>query len=366
MRVLVVATSSPYTLGTRLMASLAAGLAARGDVVAVATALHSETEQAVEQAWPRLSLRSVSGGGWLRQAMSVRGIVTALRPDALLVGSAHDAVLAAFATGKRGAIVRRLAAEERRAFLEPDGEPDGTLPWRARFALSRANITPWGGQALAIGWPVAEPHTGAEVHRLPLENGAGGPYLALMPGHVHDEQVAAALRAIAHLRSRHPELQVMLLGDASGLQATRLHAAALGLSSCVHLTPMQSLLDHQLAHASAVWVTERGDSGAIATLAAMQQRIPVVVPSDASFTELLTPGVSGFVAPADSSGMLIAELARVIGDVSVRRDMGEAAAAKVAREHDWNTFVDEAAMLLARAAGVGVTRITRRPSLTPA
>ncbi len=365
MRVLVVATTPQFTLGTRLMATLAAGLASRGEVVAIATAIRSETEAAVERTFPRLSVRSVSGNAWVRQALSLRGIVTALRPEALLAGSVHDAVLAAFAVGKGGAIVRRLAVDERAAYTHRAGERDDDLPWRARFALSRARITRWGETTPAIGWPSREPHD-QSVRRLPLEVRGGVPYVALLPGATHDEQTATALRAVSHLRARHPELQLLLIGDAHTLQATRLHAAALGMSECVHLTPLQALLRHELAHVCVAWVAAAGDTGAIATVAAMQQTIPVVVPSDAPFAELVTPFVTGFLVPRDASGAVIAEMARVIGDPDVRREMGEAAVAKAARERDWDAFMDEASALLAHAAGVGVARGIRRPSLTPA
>ena len=358
MRVLVVATAPRFTLGARLMASLATGLAARGDVVAIATASRSETESGVERAWPRLSVRSVSGRGWVRQALSLRRTVTALRPDALLVGTEHDAVLAAWAVGKRGAIVRRFAADERVSHTDRAGAPDDERPWRTRVALSRTRMTPWGDQTLVVGWPVADRSDGS-VQRLPLEAKGGAPYVALLPAPTHDERTAAALRAFAHLRTRHPELQLLLVGEASALQTTRLHAAALGMADCVHITPLTALLHHELAHAAVAWVADRADSGAIATLAAMQQRIPVVVPHDVTFLELVAPGISGLVVPPESTATISAELARVLSDPDIRRDMGAAAAAKAARDHGWMAFVDEAATLLARAAGVRDTRMTR-------
>jgi hypothetical protein len=377
MRVLVVAANPEWTPGTRLMATLAAGLAARGDVVAIATALRSEAERAVERTWPRLSVRSVGGSGWLRQALSLRGIITALRPDALLVGSEADAVLAAFAAGKQGGIVRRLAADERSTFeplatdgLRTDGlrELNASLPWRARFALKRARITLWGAQRLALGWPVTPPVTDAapgdpaSVHRLPVSSSQ----VVLVPTATHDETTANALRALAHVRSRHADLRILLVGEPSSLQATRLHAAALDLSSCVQLTPMDALLHHELGHACAAWIAIDGDAGAVATLAAMQQGVPVVLPHDVSFTSLVTPGVTGFLAAPDSAVTVVAELARVLSDGHARRTMSDAAAAKAAREYAWDAFVDEAADLLARAGGVSNSRITRRPSLTPA
>ena len=368
MRVLVVATSPQWNAGTRLMASLAAGLSARGDVVAIACAPHSAAEAAIERTWPRMSLRTVTGQGWFRQGMSLRAIVTALRPDALLVSGEADAVLAAFAMGKRGGIVRRYTTDEREGMTLADAHD--ALPWRARYTLSRASITAWGASSLALGWPMVDPlpemDGATSVHRLPVV----APHIVLVPAATHDEVTANALRAIAHVRSRHGELRISLLGEASALQATRLHAAALDLSGCVQVVPLDTLLHHEFRgpheHASVAWIAAGGDAGAPATLAAMQQGIPVVVPQEAAFAELVTPGVTGFRVPGDSSVTVVAEVARVLSDASAQRAMGEAAALRAAREYAWDSFVDMAATLLAQAGGVAGARVTSRPSLTPA
>lgn len=368
MRVLVLATDPQWTPGTQLMGSLAAGLAARGDVVAVACASRSHSEQALEQTWPRLSVRAVTGGGWFRQAMSVRGIVTALRPDAILVGSRSDAVLAAYATGKRGAIVQRYAVDEREGF--PSADDDDALPWRARFALSRATITPWGARSIALGWPHAavasDQSSDHAIHRLPVVS----PHVVLVPAAEHDDSTAAALRALAHVRSRHAELRISLVGASSALQATRLHAAALDLTSAVQLVPMEALLHHTLnsatEQAAFAWVAAAGDTGALATLAAMQQGLPVVVSSTAAFAELVAPGITGFHVSPDSSANIVADVARVLSDAEVQQAMGQAAVARAAREYSWDAFVDHAADLLARASGIAAARVTRRPSFTPA
>lgn len=362
MRVLVVASSPAWTPGTRLMATLAAGLSSRGDVVALACASRSESEQAIERTWPRLTVRAVSGTGWFRQGMSLKGIVTALRPDALLVGSVADAVLAAFALGKRGGIVRRIATEERGRQAHDD-----VLPWRARFALSRATITPWGDTALAVSWPVAGPAAvtepiPADVHRLPVLP----PHLVIVPAQPHDDRTANALRAAAHLRTRHPDLRITLAGNVAALQATRLHAASLDLTTCLDVEPLDVLLHHELPHASAVWVAEDGDAGAIAALAAMQQGVPVVVPQDCAFGELVAPAITGYTVPTDGGAAIVSDLARLLSDSEMRRSMGEAARARATRVFAWDAFVDTAATLLARASGVPASRVTRRPSLTPA
>lgn len=369
MRVLVVAGTPDWTPGNRLMATLAAGLSARGEMVALACASRSPSEAAIERTWPRLVARSITGTGWFRKGVSLRGIMTALRPDAVLVGSAADAALAAFVMGGRRGIVRRLAVEE----CGTSAREADALPWRARFMLSRAKIVRWGEEAPAVSWPLSSLAAAApepDVHPLPV----APPCLVVVPALPHDDRTAAALRAAAHLRSRHPDLQLALVGDVAQLQAVRLHAASLNLTACVHIVPLDALLHHELhhelhrglGHASAVWVAQDGDAGAIAALAAMQQGVPVVVPDASSLAGLVAPTITGFLAADDGGSTVVAELARLLADGDAQRMMGRAAAARAAREFGWDAFVDTAASLLAEASGVSTPRITRRPSLSPA
>lgn len=356
MRVLVVVAAPHWTMEARLMATLAAGLAARGEVVAVAAAHGSDTERQVERTWPRLSTRTVTGAGWMRQAMSLRATMAALRPDALLVGTVADAVLAATAGGKANAIVRRVHGKM------PDDQNAG-LPWRARFALSRARISWWGADRLVVGWPEPElaPGTDEQVRRLPIATNE----VVLVPGRTLDDDTVLALRAIAQVRSRHPELRLLLVGDASSLQATRLHAAALDLASSIQLVGPDAVLEHTLGHARAAWITAAGDMGAVSTLAVMQQGLPVIVPQRASYRDLVLPGGTGVLASPDALVPMAAELARMLADDVMHERMSRAAAARATRAFGWQAFVDDAAEQLAHAAGQRSARVTRRPSLTP-
>lgn len=348
MRVLVVASGAEFTPSVELMVQLAVSLSTRGHVVAIACAAGSASDAAIEQRWPRLSVRSVTGRGWFRQGLSVRGTVAALRPDALLVGSLHDAVLAAYAAGKRGAIVRLFGAHELESTVSDDAAPD--LPWRARYALSRSRITPWGDTQLVVSWPddTAAASVTETVPRLAVPS----PQLLLLPAAQHDENTAIALRAAAHLRSRFETLQVTLLGDVAALQSTRLHAASLNLTPCLSIAPLSALLHHELRHATAAWVAASGDLGAIGTLAAMQQALPVVVSHDAVSAALVAPAITGLLSSPDSVVTTVAELARLMSDASLRQAMGDAATARAAREYGWDGFVTTAETLLARTTGL--------------
>jgi hypothetical protein len=361
-RILVLTTGERYAPGVRLLAALAAGLEARGDVTAIACLSRGEVERAVEREWPRLTFRAIVGAGFVRRTASVRGIVTALRPDAILVGSDDDATLGAVALGSRGGVLRRLAVHESADAMGGASETGG---WRTRLARSRTRYAVWGVRQLAVSWPepVALPHEAdPTVHPLPVPS----PHLVIVPSSVHDEATALALRAAAHLRDRMPALRVTLLGNVADLQATRLHAASLNLTASVQLQPLDVLLHHEPLDAVAVWVCAPDDAGAIATLAAMQQRCPVVVPRESPFASLVAPAITGFLAHAETVPAVVAELARLLGDSDAARRMGEAAAARARREFGWDAFVDQAAERLARAGGISAARITSRPSLTPA
>lgn len=357
MRVLVVVATPHWTMEARLLATLAAGLAARGEVVAVAASHGSNTEREVERAWPRLSLRAITGTGWVRQAMSLRATIAALRPDALLVGTVADAVLAATAGGKTIPIVRHVLGPT------PD-DHDAGLPWRARFALARARTTRWGEERLAVGWP--EPERTADAHDQVRRLPTAANDVVLVTGGTHDEDTVVALRAIAQLRSRHPDVRLLLVGDAASLQATRLHAAALDLATSIQLVAADALLRHRLGHARVAWVTAAGVTGAVSTLAAMQQGLPVFVPQRASYRALVLPGVTGVLASSDAIVPVSAELARLLADDLMHRHMSAAAAARALRAFGWSAFVNEAADMLAQAAGQRGARAARRPSLTPA
>jgi hypothetical protein len=361
MRVVVLTTSERYTPSVRLLAAVAAGLGRRGDIAAVACLSRGEVERAIEAEWPRLSHRAIVGNGFVRRTASVRGIVTALRPDAMLVGSDADASMAAVTLGARGGVVRRLSVRESASLVREEASESS---WRQRLARSRTRYEAWGTDRLAVSWP--EPSTSETedppAHPLPI----APPHLVIVPARVHDEDTALALRAAAQLRTRHAALRVTLLGHVADLQATRLHAAALDLTGAVQILPLDTLLHHAPLDAFAAWVCAHDDAGAVATLAAMQQRIPVVVPATAAFTPLVDGSHTGFVASAAALPVLVSELVRLLSDHEAAHRMGLAAQTRARTVYGWDAFVDDAAERLARVSGGTAPRITSRPSLTPA
>lgn len=357
MRVLVLTTAASWTPEVRLLITLGAELAARGDVVTVACLSHGVLERFVEATFPRLPVRGITGQGAFARIRSARGIVAALRPDAVLVQSESDALLAAMATGRRGGVVRRWCVGE-----DAPDRHQAARTWRTRLAGSRTRLTSWGRDPIAVSWP--EPSSPRA--RRDSTGDAVPTALWIVPPAEHDERTAVALRAAARLVGRHPSLRIVLLGELAALQSTRVHAASLGLTAFVQVAPIDALLLADDVDAAAVWVTADGDDGAIATIAAMQRGIPVVVPAAMPFASMVASRITGFVMSDADVAAIVAELARLMSDRHEYDAMGDAARARASRHHDWQRFVDEAAEVLSRASGSRVASAAIRPTLTTA
>ena len=358
MRVLVLTTAASWTPAIRLLITLGAELAARGDIVTVACLGRGPLERRIEAIFPRLPVRGITGQGSLARIRSARGIAAALRPDAILVQSESDMLLAAMATGRRGGVVRRWCVDE-----EAPDRRAAARTWRTRVAGLRTRLTSWGRDPIAVSWP--GPESGA-VHVVPATADAVPAALWIMPPAEHDERTAVALRAAARLVGRHPSLRIVLLGELAALQSTRVHAASLGLTAFVQVAPVDALLLADRVDAAAVWVTADGDDGAIATIAAMQRGIPVVVPGALSFSSMVASRITGFVVADADVSTIVAELARLVSDRHEFDAMGDAARSRATRLHDWQQFIDEAADVLSRASGARVPSAAVRASLTTA
>ncbi|WP_411278457.1 glycosyltransferase [Gemmatimonas sp.] len=358
MRVLVLTTAASWTPSVRLAITLGAELAARGDIVTVACLSQGVLERATEATFPRLAVRGITGQGGLARIRSARGIVAALRPDAVLVQSENDALLAAMATGRRGGVVRRWCVGEDALDARP-----AARTWRTRLAGSCAHLTSWGRDPIAVSWPGPPPRAARTGTR---SSESVPTALWIVPPVEHDERTAVALRAAARLVGRHPSLRIVLLGDLATLQSTRVHAASLGLSAFVQVASIDTLLMADEVEAAAVWVTADGDEGAIATIAAMQRGIPVVVPAALACSSLVASRITGFVTSDADLSAVVAELARLISDRHEFEVMGDAASARALRLHDWQRFVDDAADVLSRASGTRIPSAAIRPTLTSA
>ncbi len=366
MRVLLLVTSWRPTPDVQLLLHLTVALGLRGEKTGIACVEGSEVDEAIRSAWRGPLRRTIRQGRRGGLASGVRDIIASLRPDVVLVGSAAEAALASVAMGAHGGVVRRLSlgerADSRKGFIWPFGS------WR-----SRAPVVEWGrGTSPALSWPdvpdTADAETEPAAHEVP-------DILILPPisrdrragqASAYDESTATALRAVAHLRRRYHKLGITLLGDAAELQPARTHAAALGIASGLSIRPLRSLLDQRERRATALWIAGNDDSGALCTVAAMRQGIPVILAHDAPFVNLIEPGMAGFpgrTLSAGTAGSLelyphpqvpvsrVMQLARLVDDPHLRRTMGGEARIRAERYYSWERFLQQAVTLMSSASG---------------
>lgn len=362
MRVLVLTTDDDWSMGTRYLLTIANALAQRGETVTACYPRPSATAVGVEAGFPDVALRSFAHSGRFARWRAVRRVVAAARASAILVHGERDALLAALAIGRRGGVVRRVRFDEpmhesvrtrlasSRTRVELFGAP---LAHQARAALDRGDPTTTRAQLTVaespntlalVSWP-------SPPGALPDEPAIAPLRLLIVPGRELRTGTTIALRAAAHLMTRHDTLRVVLVGDEESLQAARIHAASLGLADALDLLSIDAFLTGDALETATVWVTADGDAGALATIAAMTRGVPVIVPSDSALRALVAPRITGFIADAADPSVTVAELARLLADPQERRAMGGAAAARASRLHSWNAYLDRITDALARAAG---------------
>lgn len=360
MRLLVLSTHRTYSVSVRLLASIGASLSTRGEEVTFVCCRNSDTEREVARTFPTLTLRSLNGGLAARRIASLRRIVTELRPDALLVHTERDALAAALTIGRTGGVVRRLSIGQR---LESS--------WRVRLTTSRTRFLAMGDEVgesahldkhvrTAVSWPALglarDDRATADSADNPFRSGpsAPPPVIAIVAGDASNPAQhaagAAALRTASRIVSRHPELRVTLLGHASGLQALRVHAGAVGLADRLDVMPVESLLSPGPFTAAALWATGTGDDAAVGIVAAMMRRIPVIVPRGFDTEALVAPRITGFIADDSDLAGSVASLAHLMADPADHQAMGAAAAARADRLHGWDAMITRTLSVLARVA----------------
>ncbi|MBA3919800.1 MAG: hypothetical protein C0516_14605 [Gemmatimonas sp.] len=365
MRVLGLSTDPRWGAHARILGTWLQALAAEGDVVALACVPGSAMARGARAEWPRLSLRDVRADGWWRRTQSVREVVQALRPDAVLVCSGDDAAAAALAMGTRGPVVWRESAASR---TERAG-------WRQRAALVRGTVRRMEAGQHTVYWPPpdaedtasatgvlrltptgpvrADVFSAAPLPTAPLPTAplpavsspVASPSVTLLLPPKLDDEGRHALRVVGALHERQPSLQLTLVaeggerGKAPSLQDARIHAAALGMAGALCVQSLDEWIAASPRGEDVLWVVDGGDAGTLALLDAMHRATPVVVPSKHQQADLVLPGVTGLhappvghqVSPMDDGAQLLSDLARVLGDAEWRRGMGAAAQRHVHR-----------------------------------
>src|SRR6185437_9201182 len=106
-------------------------------------------------------------------------------------------------------------------------------------------------------------------------------------------RVATALRTIALLTPRHPDLHLAIMGAGAGHEDLRMHAAALGISRHVSYLGERDDDLAVLRAADIGWVVADGDTAGYAALDFMAMGTPVLADRDTIAARYIADGITG-------------------------------------------------------------------------
>jgi len=163
---------------------------------------------------------------------------------------------------------------------------------------------------------------------------------------------AELLQAVALLAPRFPGLR-LVLGGSGDLDAIRRTAAALGVADRIDLPGWLdgAQRDAELARASVFCLPSHAEGLPMAVLEAMAAGKAVLASSVGGIPELLQDGVNGLLVPPHDADALAAALARLLGDDSLRRQLGAAARATVEAQYSTQAVCGRLAALYNDLAG---------------
>lgn len=168
-------------------------------------------------------------------------------------------------------------------------------------AVDLATIRRRAAASVSVDWPVDKPYI-VSIGRLEHQKG-------------HD----VLLQAYALADARH-EMQLVILGEGSELDALRAQAADLGIADGVHFAGFRDNPWAYAAGAEMFVLASRWEGFGNAVIEAMACRLPVIV-TDCDFgpREIVTDGMNGLVVRTDSADELAEAIDRLHRDPALRQ-----------------------------------------------
>lgn len=150
---------------------------------------------------------------------------------------------------------------------------------------------------------------------------------------------------------------LVLATDGGSLEAGfRERVAAESWSESVRFLPPVTYPEMPALYAAADLVVSvpESDGTPMSVLESLASACPVIASDLPSLHPWVLPDRTGLRVPVGDTGALAGALARLMGDADLRRRLGEEGAGLIATEADQGTWMDRAAELYRRAAGVSL------------
>jgi glycosyltransferase involved in cell wall biosynthesis len=352
-RTLFYYTSQTWSGSARAFAVAARGLAARGEPVTVACCADS----AAEQAFAREGLEVVAlppGGSTTGDAWRLRRVLREKFVEVVFLHTEREQLVASSAMrmAERGAVIRRIPAGS-----TVSGGRSGLLA--GKMAAGQLLFSTEADRARAVGGDrgLVAP-LGVDVTRVDGIRAAARTSLGLemetqlivcVTAGEARVRTATALRTLALLAARHPDLRLALVGPGADQEDVHMHAAALGVSTLVHFLGERDDLPHVLAAADVGWVAADGDDGGFACLDFMAARVPVISERTPLVAHFVPDGIAGVLLPPADPSDTAAAVATFLAHDQQREAMGRAGRTRAQRDFGEQAMIEGFAAAAAAA-----------------
>jgi phosphatidylinositol alpha-1,6-mannosyltransferase len=157
------------------------------------------------------------------------------------------------------------------------------------------------------------------------------------------------IRALAHLRTAFPGLNLVAVGAGDDLPRLQKIAADLGVAGAVRFLTGLSKTDLAAcyAHTDIFALASTGEGFGLVFLEAMAFAKPIVAAAAGGSTDLIEDGMNGILVPASDQPALARALERLLRDKSLRASLGRRGAEIVRRKYRFAQFQAQLASILA-------------------
>jgi len=344
MRTLFYHTSAHWSGSSRAFAVAARGLAARGEPVTVVCRQGSSAELGFVQ--EGLDVVPVPPAATVtRDAWRLRAVLKEKFIEVVFLHTEREHLVASSAMrlAERGAVIRRIPAGGNATSGRSGKLADRMATSRILFATaSDRDRSGLGDRAMIapLGVDVAKVQDARAEARSTLGMTDATQLIVCVIDSRAGSRVTTAMRTLALLAERHPELRLALVGRSTDADDTRMHAAALGVTSLVRFLGERTDMPKVLAAADVGWVAAEGDDGGFACLDFMAARVPVIAERSSLVSHFVPDGIAGVLLPPADPSDTASAVARFLADDDTRIAMGKAGYTRAQRDFREETMID--------------------------
>lgn len=136
--------------------------------------------------------------------------------------------------------------------------------------------------------------------------------------------------ATASVAGRLADLHIVLVGDGELAEVVRARVAALGLNGRVHLLGTRRDVPDLLAASDSFVLPSLWEGLPVALVEAMASRLPVIATDVSGTSQVMVPGVTGWIVPPADAEALAGAMVELVSDPARAATRAEAAAARAA------------------------------------